>query len=85
MDLLRDNEDLRAKLEEEADRPMTRGAAPERAGLGSSLLQTLAQSQGISLSQGDMSQLGGLLSEYGQLRLRAGCPADGTAGRAARV
>ena len=67
MDLLRDNEDLRAKLEEEADRPMTRGAAPERAGLGSSLLQTLAQSQGISLSQGDMSQLGGLLSEYGQL------------------
>lgn len=59
--------DLQEQLKAAVDQPVTRGpAAAEEKGLGSAILQALAQSQGISFGSNDASQLTDLLSAASQ-------------------
>lgn len=58
--------ELQQKLQEEADKPVTR-AAGDREATRASLLNSLAQAAGLNLSSGDMSQMTSMLSQISGL------------------
>ena len=65
-----ENPELQAQLEEAVNTPPKRGAEPDK-GLGSALLSSMAQSQGMSFGSSDMSQLLSLLGAVNQAQQSA--------------
>ena len=67
IEAISNSEELQKQLEEAVNQPVERGpGAADDKGLGSTILQALAQSQGLSFGQSDASQLTELLSAAAQ-------------------